>query len=223
MGQVSYNSPASGGYRLDVSGGDPYDLGGGSPYGMGGLGWLETLARRSAENKLKQARLATKGMEMDLSSRVGGWGGTADQGKPTAFDRRVHTEQGLAAIDAAKNARNPVRSVMGVKEYLDDMNAKNPAFAHGQALLGTNADYFNLSPATALATGKDPFTSGWDKYAQLAGNINPSAQADYNLATSPSARAGLPGPRGIDPAMYPGREEDDEDEQGRRRKKGGSY
>lgn len=72
--------------------------------------------------------------------------------------------------DAAKRrAGNPLDDFWATKERLDEMNRSNAGFAHGAGLLGSNEQFLNLPAAGSITMGKDPFSSGFETYARLAG------------------------------------------------------
>jgi len=82
----------------------------------------------------------------------------------------TESERALQNSSPVMRGQTPMGQQLQAKALLDQYNEANPAFAHGQGLLGTNGQYFNLPAAASMTTGKDPYTSGWETYANLLGH-----------------------------------------------------
>jgi hypothetical protein len=94
------------------------------------------LAYRIEEQKAMRERNRQDAMRA-ANSGQGGWSGGGPQGP-------------RQAAQPAPDAHQPMRQFMETKNQLDRMNETNPAFAHGQGLLGTNKEFFNVPAAGAL-------------------------------------------------------------------------
>lgn len=102
-----------------------------------------------------QWKMATYQREKELADRAyyeqkareaankgqGGWTG----GPQTPVTSAATTRNYGFGDDA-----DPMNKFMRTKDRLDRMNETNPAFAHGQGLIGSNSGFFNVPAAGAL-------------------------------------------------------------------------
>lgn len=100
MGEINYGSTPSGGFQASIPGLDGYGLGGGA----GGMDWISSLARRSAQNKLKMQELAlerARGEQSDFERRHQGRAGTEgylDQLRKSAEIAKLKAEMGPVPV-----------------------------------------------------------------------------------------------------------------------------
>lgn len=147
MADITYGTPPGGGYQATVSGAPGFGSTGGP---WGNMGWLQALARKSAENKLKQ-------QEMDLYAR-----------------KRAMNAQMRAENFGGRNPQSELQRFNEARDYMDRMENPLDRYTSGNSNLGSN--FRNFTGASDLSGIGGGFQNPWEAlYGAAAGN--PSAQA----------------------------------------------